>query len=281
MSEPTTEQRTYPAGVTCWIDLEVDDLDAAQHFYGGLFDWTFTTATPPGVAPYLIAQLDGDDAAGLGGPPARRESARNRWNTYVAVDDLEASLSEVEGAGGRVVDPVEQAGEGGWNATVADPGGNEIRLWKANRRLGAQVSNLPGAWNFSDLHTDDPEGAKRFYGSVFGWVFVDLGSATMIQVPGYGDHLAATVDPGIHERQASAPPGFADVIGGLAPAGDLGPHWHVTFTVADRDEAASAAESLGATVLASSEDDWTRKAVLRDPQGAVFTASQFTPPEGY
>jgi predicted enzyme related to lactoylglutathione lyase len=281
MSEPTTEQRTYPAGVTCWIDLEVDDLDAAQHFYGSLFDWTFTTATPPGVPPYLIAQLDGEDAAGLGGPPPQRDRALNRWSTYVAVDDLEASLAEVEGAGGRVVDPVEQAGEGGWNATVADPAGNELRLWKAKRRLGAQVSNLPGAWNFSDLHTDDPEGAKRFYGSVFGWVFVDLGPSTMIQVPGYGDHLAATVDPGIHERQASAPPGFADVIGGLAPASELGPHWHVTFTVADRDEAASTAESLGATVLGRTEDDWTRQAVIRDPQGAVFTASQFTPHDSF
>ncbi len=276
-----TRERTYPAGVTSWIDLEVDDLDAAQDFYAGLFDWTFTTATPPGVPPYLIAQLDGEDAAGLGGPPPQRESALNRWSTYVAVDDLEQTIAAVEGAGGRLVDPVEQAGEGGWNATVEDNAGVPIRLWRAKRRLGAQVSNLPGAWNFSDLHTDDPEGAKRFYGSVFGWVFVDLGFATMIQVPGYGDHLAATVDPGIHERQASAPPGFADVIGGLAPAGDLGPHWHVTFTVADRDEAASTAESLGATVLARTEDDWTRQAVLRDPQGAVFTASQFTPPESF
>ena len=112
MSEPTTEQRTYPAGVTCWIDLEVDDLDAAQQFYGSLFDWKFTTATPPGVPPYLIAQLDGDDAAGLGGPPPQRDRALNRWNTYVAVDDLEETLASVEGVGGSVVDPVEQAGEG-------------------------------------------------------------------------------------------------------------------------------------------------------------------------
>jgi hypothetical protein len=28
------------------------------------------------------------------------------------------------------------------------------------------------------------------------------------------------------------------------------------------------------------EDDWTRKAVVRDPQGARFTVSQFTPPDG-
>ena len=175
MSDPTTEHaptpRASPAGST-WRSTTSTPRSS---FYGGLFGWTFETATPPGVPPYLIAQLDGEDAAGLGGPPPQRERALNRWNTYIAVDDLEATLRVVEEVGGQVVDPVEQAGEGGWNATVADPAGIEVRLWQAKRRLGAQVSNLPGAWNFSDLHTDDPEGAKRFYGSVFGWVFVDLG----------------------------------------------------------------------------------------------------------
>jgi hypothetical protein len=105
-------------------------------------------------------------------------------------------------------------------------------------------------------------------------------AGTMIQVPGYGDHLAATVDPGIDERQASAPPGFADVIGGVLVTADEPPHWHVTFTVADRDDSAATAERLGATVLRSAGSAWTRDALLRDPQGAEFTVSQFTPPDG-
>jgi predicted enzyme related to lactoylglutathione lyase len=281
MTRSDAQQRTYPAGVTSWIDLEVDDVAAAQDFYGSLFGWTFETATPPGVPPYVIAQLDGQDVGGIGGPPPHRDRAHNRWNTYVAVDDAEAAVRKVEEAGGRVVDPVEQAGEGGWNATIADPAGVEIRLWQARNRPGAQVTNSPGSWNFSDLHAADPAASQPFYEQVFGWQFVDMGFATMIQVPGYGDHLAATVDPGIHERQASAPPGFADVIGGVGPAGDLGPHWHVTFTVAERDETATRAESLGATALGRSEDQWTRQVVLRDPQGAVFTASQFTPSDDW
>jgi hypothetical protein len=104
------------------------------------------------------------------------------------------------------------------------------------------------------------------------------GAGTMLQVPAYGDHLAATVDPGIHERQASAPDGFADVIGGLVVTDDGEPaHWHVTFTVADRDDSVAPAERLGAT---SGDDLWTRHALLRDPQGATFTVSQFTPPDG-
>jgi len=279
-----SESRTYPAGVTSWIDVTVDDVEAAKDFYGRLFGWTFTQATPPGIpVRYVIAQLDGQDVAGIGGPAEPTGSPGGVWSTYVAVDDIDAAIASVEAAGGRVVHPVEQAGEGGHNATVADPSGVEISLWQAKRRLGAQVTNTPGAWNFSDLHAADPVASQAFYEHVFGWVFVDIDPengtfATMIQVPGYGDHLAATVDPGIHERQATAPPGFADVIGGIAQAGDEQPHWHVTFTVADRDESASLAESLGATVLGREDTDWTKQATLRDPQGAVFTASQFTPP---
>jgi hypothetical protein len=38
------------------------------------------------------------------------------------------------------------------------------------------------------------------------------------------------------------------------------------------------AERLGAVVLGSADDLWTRHALLRDPRGAAFTVSQFTPP---
>ena len=30
-------RRTYPEGVTCWVDLEADDVDEATGFYGALF----------------------------------------------------------------------------------------------------------------------------------------------------------------------------------------------------------------------------------------------------
>ena len=101
------------------------------------------------------------------------------------------------------------------------------------------------------------------------------------QRPASGDHLEATIDPGIRTRQAAVatPPGFADAIGWLGPVdSEEEPHWHVTFTVADRDQAAAAAERLGGTVLARADSGWTRDAVICDPQGGVFTASQFTPP---
>ncbi|MGY1738418.1 VOC family protein [Geodermatophilus sp. SYSU D00684] len=125
---------------------------------------------------------------------------------------------------------------------------------------------MPGSWNSSDLHASDRAAAMASYRPLFGWRDVDMAqdAGTMLQVPGYGDHRAATVDPGIHERRASAPPGFADVIGGLLVTGDEPPHWHV----------------VGATVLRTAEDTGTRTALLREPQGAGLTVSRFTPPDG-
>jgi len=101
----------------------------------------------------------------------------------------------------------------------------------------------------------------------------------MIRRPGYGDHLEATVDPGIRERHEaiSAPPGFADAIAWLAPLASGQDHWHVSFTVASRDDSAAAAEKLGAVVLSSEDTQWTKSALICDPQGAQLTLSQFTP----
>ena len=128
-----------------------------------------------------------------------------------------------------------------------------------------------------DRHTTDPGRALGFYSAVFGWECDPGAAAGMVRLPGYGAHLAATVDPDIHERQASAPPGFADVVAGVAVSRDA-PVWRVRFTVADRDASVATAERHGAVVLSSADTPWTREAVIRDPQGAELTVSQFTPP---
>lgn len=276
-----TETRTYPEGVPSWIDIEQPDLTAAEEFYGGVFGWTFESATPPDAdAPYVIARLDGRDAAGLGRSSEFGTRPTPAWNTYVAVTDADAACRRVAEAGGTVLSAPVDVDRAGRAAEVADPAGVVFRLWQAGRRAGVQAVNVPGAWNFADLHTSDPA-EPQFYVDVFGWEFADLGYGTLIRRPGYGDHLAATTDPDIRERQASVstPPRFEDAIGWLAPADDESPHWHVTFAVADRDDSAATVQQLGGTVLTSTESRWTRDALVRDPQGGTFTMSQFVPPE--
>ena len=273
-------KRTYPPGVPCWVDTEQPDVEAAIAFYGGIFGWTYEDAMPPGApGRYVIAKLDGKDVGAIAGP---RQGAA-AWSTYVCVDDADAAAHRLVSTGAAVRSAPADAGEGGRGAALTDPDGVEFRIWQARRRLGAQVVNQPGAWNFSDLHTTDPQAAMAFYEEAFGWQVDDLGFATMIRRPGYGDHLEATVDPGIRARQSgmTAPVGFEDAIAWVAvTAPGEPPHWHVSFTVADRDQTVTDAERLGAQVLGREDTEWTRTALIRDPQGAEFTASQFTPPSG-
>src|SRR4029079_8767568 len=95
--------------------------------------------------------------------------ARVEWNTYVAVENADATAAAVRAAGGTVdVQPVD-AGPGGRWAGCVDPRGARFRLWQPRRRPGAQLVNAPGSWNFSDLHTADASAATAFYAPLFGW----------------------------------------------------------------------------------------------------------------
>ncbi|MGH2893831.1 MAG: VOC family protein, partial [Solirubrobacteraceae bacterium] len=164
----TTLQRTYPEGVPSWVDTEQQDLQAAQEFYRGLFVWTFTTVSPPGTPIYAIAALGGRDIAGIGqvqdSPPA--------WNTYIAVDDAGAAAARLVAAGGEITDDPGQVGSFKRAVSLRDPAGVAFRLWQAGEHPGAQRVNEPGTWNFSDLHTDQPD-SIAFYADVFGWSVED------------------------------------------------------------------------------------------------------------
>ena len=81
-------------------------------------------------------------------------------------------------------------------------------------------------------------------------------------------------------KEMGAPEGFIDVVAALNPIdggdSDTPAHWSVTFAVDDADAAAASARELGGKVLAGPVDaPWTRMAVIEDPQGATFIASQF------
>jgi predicted enzyme related to lactoylglutathione lyase len=138
--------------------------------------------------------------------------------------------------------------------------------------------------NFNGLNTREAEGAKAFYGSVFGWETLGLGGgAEMWRLPGYADFLEQR-DPGLRQRMSDggAPEGFEDVVASLNQIAedqpDVPAHWSVTFGVEDADKTAARAAQLGGKVLAPPFDaPWVRMTVLADPQGATFIASQFVP----
>jgi predicted enzyme related to lactoylglutathione lyase len=187
----------------------------------------------------------------------------------------------VRAAGGAVfADPFDVM-DAGRMAVCADPEGAVFCVWEAKANFGAAVVNEHGALNFNGLATRDPQAAETFYGAVFGWKLLSLQAGPMWTLPGYGDHLEEST-PGLREQMAQmgAPDGFIDVVAAVNPiaAGDSDTpaHWTVTFGVDDVDATAALAAKLGGHVVEGPFDaPWTRTAVLEDPQGAQFIASQF------
>jgi predicted enzyme related to lactoylglutathione lyase len=286
------EREEYPAGVPCWVDTAQPEPEAAVAFYADLFGWTFEDRTQPDSDQrYFVAQLRGGDVAGIAGVPPQPDEMPGSpvWNTYVAVESADEAAAKVTAASGQVVmEPFDVPGAGRMGV-FSDPSGATFCVWQAKEWPGARLVNEPGTWNFSELYTRDPQGAKAFYGAVFGWEVSDFemdgSDYGLWRMPGYGDFLERS-DPDVRKRQADvgAPEGFEDAVAWLVPMtgdqfGDTPPHWNITFSVDDADAVAERAAAMGGKVLVPpSHADWVRMTVLSDPWGATFTASKFTPP---
>jgi predicted enzyme related to lactoylglutathione lyase len=255
----------YPHGVPCWVDTLVDDLDAATRFYAGVFGWELSGPGPmAGGQPggYYVARLDDDDVAGIGST-VTSAPAGPAWNTYVAVASVDAAAADAQAAGGSVIQEPFDAPPAGRMAVVADPAGATLCLWQGGARPGAARVNEPSAWAMSLLSTEDPDGAHRFYGELFGWQAEEFAPGLWLwRLPGYVGG----------EPQQPVP---RDVVAAMAATDERAPGWEVDFWIADADGAAAAASELGGRVVAEpTEDGGFRRAVLAGPDGAEFSVSQ-------
>lgn len=278
------ERDGYIPGVPCWVDTSQPDPEAAVEFYSGLFGWEFEDVMPPeSEVKYFIARLRGGDVAAVGSIPEGAPPMA-MWNTYIWVESADQTASKVIDAGGKTLrEPFDVPGAGRM-AVFMDPEGAAFCVWQANENKGAQIVNEHGSLNFNGLNTRDVEGAKAFYGSVFGWQVLSLdGGFEMWTLPGYGDHLEQG-NPDLRKQmaEADAPAGFEDVVASINPISDDQPdvpaHWSVTFAVDDADATAAKATELGGRVIVPPLDaPWVRMTVIADPQGATFIASKFVP----
>jgi uncharacterized protein len=277
------ERDGYIPGVPCWIDTSQPDPEAVLDFYGGLFGWEFENVMPEeSDGKYFVARLRGGDVAAIGTIPEGAPPMA-MWNTYIWVDSADETATKVRDAGGNVVtEPFDVPGSGRM-AVFTDPEGAAFCVWQAGEHKGAQIVNEHGSLNFNGLNTRDVEGAKSFYGSVFGWTTLALDAGEMWTLPGYGDHLERD-NPDLRKQLAEmgGPEGFEDVVASINPIPDDQPdtpaHWSVTFSVDDADATAAKAAELGGTVVVPPFDaPWVRLTIINDPQGAMFFAGQFVP----
>jgi uncharacterized protein len=275
------ERDGYIPGVPCWIDTSHPHPESALPFYSGLFGWEFEDAMPEeSDGEYYVGRIRGGDAAAIGSiPPGAPPFAA--WNTYIWVDSADKTAAKARDAGGSVLTEPFDVLDMGRMAVLADPEGAAFCVWEARAHKGAQVVNEHGALNFNGLSTRDSDGAKAFYGALFGWETLALPAGEMWSLPGYGDHLEEN-NHGLREQvaQMGGPEGFIDVVASLNPIADndaeTPPHWSVTFGIDDASAAAAKADELGGEVVAGPMDaPWTKLVVIKDPQGATFIVSQF------
>nr|ADC36059.1 glyoxalase/bleomycin resistance protein/dioxygenase [uncultured bacterium 213] len=111
-------------GSLCWTELATSDTNAAEKFYTSLFGWT--AKTTPAVAPgvdYIEISNQGAPQAGMMPLMPQMGDAPSHWMPYFAVSDCDATVSKVQGLGGRVYMPPTEIPKVGRFAMVADPQG--------------------------------------------------------------------------------------------------------------------------------------------------------------
>jgi uncharacterized protein len=246
----------YAQGTPNWVDLQTTDQSAGKNFYGSLFGWNFDDQPSPDGRVYSMAVVNGETVAAVAPmPPGAPEGMPPVWNTYIAVDDVDATLGKVGPSGGQVLMPAFDIGDAGRMAVIADPSGAAVALWQAKQHIGATLVNETGAVIWNELITDRPDLALAFYEAVLG-----ITHSTMEMAPGQNYMLLNVGDTGVGGCMEPPMPGIPN-------------HWQVYFAVDDADATAAKASAEGGQVVAEPFDipSVGRSAVLTDPQGAVFS----------
>jgi predicted enzyme related to lactoylglutathione lyase len=257
-----SERSAYENGRPSWVDATSTDIAVTRAFYEGLFGWDLTDLGPE-TGGYTICRLKDRRVAALI-PRTEGDPAPPHWNTYIACDDLEATVEKVRAAGGTVaIEPMDVFEEGRL-AYAVDPTGAYVGLWQARQFAGAQLVNEAGAWAWAELRTRDVAAAAAFYQSVFEYdVHVEQMGAlayTELRQKGTEDVIA----------------GVLDMADGHFPD-EVPPHWGAYFGIADLDAGSARVKELGGEQLIDPiELPFGRFAAYKDTNGAAFSLFQAT-----
>jgi predicted enzyme related to lactoylglutathione lyase len=264
-----SERSEYAPGEFCWVDLSTTDVDGALSFYGELLGVEAQPAPgdPEETGGYGFLMKNGRMVAGYG--PTQQEGQPSFWSSYIKVEDADATAEKAKEAGGQVeAGPFDLPNDSGRMAVLQDPTGAFISINQQRNHPGAQLVNEPGCWTWTNLMTRDIEGAKDFYGEVFGWTATQPEEAPEFiwnwQLDG--------------QRWPEGLGGLAEITEDLPT--DMPAHWQVYFIVENADQSIEWATSMGAKVGFGPIDiPLARVATLVDPQGAPVSIIESHYPE--
>jgi predicted enzyme related to lactoylglutathione lyase len=121
------------------IEFKSANFARTSEFYAKVFDWRMEQNAS---ASYM-------KLSGTGGPSGgwvRADLVQSPGPiAYLPVDDLEATLNEVERAGGRILVRSLPFAGGGEIGLFADPDGNVLGIWKRKEGVAASPAAKPAA----------------------------------------------------------------------------------------------------------------------------------------
>jgi uncharacterized protein len=187
------------------------DVAAARAFYAEVLGAGFEEA---GVSFTALPER----LTAMGVPP--------HWVGHLGVDDVEATLARIGGAGGQPVGPLQRRGDGGVHGFFRDPLGVVVAVSSA-----AAAGGDPVSWRM--LHARDPGPAFDWYAALFGWAAADRSG------------FAAGHRPFAWEPGGAAVGSVTD----LASRPGIHVQWQFCFPVADARAAAERVRAGGGLAL--------------------------------
>lgn len=241
-----------------WVDLPAHDFEKQSAFYEALLGWSHTDMPFGEGMVYRMFKSDGHNVGGVSQLSADMiaHGQPSAWNTYVATDDVDATVAMATELGGTVAMPPMDVPGSGRLAAIQDPTGAYISFWKPMSSDETIEYLQPGMLSWNELGTRDPQKAIDFYTKLLGWDVRPLEAGTtpywVVNVDGKGE-------------------------GGIMPMPDTVPaevpaYWLVYFGTDDLAASVAKAVQLGGSVVSGPMEvpDMVAFAVLADPAGATF-----------
>ena len=239
-----------------WHELLTTDTAGAAAFYPKVLPWRTAPSSMPGYTIWMAGQTQ---IGGLMALPAEAGSTPPHWLIYVGTPNVDATCSQAQGLGARVVKPPGDIPNVGRFAVLSDPQGATFAVFTPGGGPPPGATPSQGGFSWHELATTDVAGALRFYGQLFGWG------------KGPGHDMGAMGVYQIFQQGGTQLGGMCNVQG---PS--TAPSWLSYVHVADSGRAVAAAKSGGGRLLHGPMEvpggSWI--AMMMDPQGGAFAVQE-------
>lgn len=112
----------------CHIEWQVTDVQRAQAFYAGLFDWKFQSFGDTMV-------VFGTGTEHIGGlTKVEKVEPSSSPSVWIEVDNIEEYVTRARNLGGSLKGEKHPVPSVGWSATLGDPDGNSIGIVQFDRK---------------------------------------------------------------------------------------------------------------------------------------------------